>query len=133
MTPLVGLAKWAILGPVLSEDGKNDGQMYQKLHCIILECVTEVRDRKSLIVKTDLVPSVKLVGLIECVQDGIEKTSSEQTALECIDRLSQFLLSLQSTKLIFGKISEVVIALNKLPYFKANGHRLLKMFVQKSK
>jgi hypothetical protein len=134
LTPLVGLAKWGILGPAISEElEKENGEKYQKLHCVVLECIAEASDQKVLLAKSDLFPIAKLVGLLECVQNGLEKTSRELMIQECLDRLGQFLLALQATKLFQGKIYEVASAIQKLPVYKTNGNRILKMFVQKSK
>lgn len=128
------MAKWGILGPILTaENDKENGQIYQKIHCVVLECITEACDHKAFILKPDLIPTARLVGLVECVQSGTEKTSGQLVIQECFDRLGQFLLSIQATRLFHGKISEVASAINKVPFYKANGHRLLKIFVQKSK
>ncbi len=128
------MAKWGILGPILTVDNeKEDGQICQKLHCMVLECMAEASDHKGSILKTDLVPTSRLVGLVECVQNAIEKKPGELVVQECLDRLGQFLLSIQATKLFQGKISEVASSTKQVPFYKANGHRLLKIFIQKSK
>lgn len=134
LTPLIGLSKWSILGPVLSETNEKPCQnAYTKLHLILLECLAEACDQKSLLLKTDLIPVVKLVSLVNCVQAGIANETSVADTDHCLDRLGQFLLCLLASKLVYGKMIEVTTSISRIPVYKSRGNRLLKMFIQRAK
>lgn len=131
LSPLIGLAKWSVLGPTLSEKlGEN---YFSRIHLFLLECLAEVADHRSLLLKSDLVSANRLVSLIEVVTSGISKSNSEAAKEECLDRLGQFLNCLIAAKLVHGKLTETCSAVAKIPDFKSSGNRLLKIFIQRAK
>ena len=129
LCPLVGLAKWSILGPASKTKFYED--YWAKLHLFTLECLAETSDHRNLLLKTDLVPANKIVSLIEAV--AVESPKSGDEADLCFDRLSQFLNCLLASKLVSGRFNEIVAAVSKLPAVKKSGNRLLKIFVQRAK
>jgi hypothetical protein len=134
LCPLIGLAKWSILGPLLNDsDEKIGSNHFTKIHLFLLECLAEVCDQKNLLLKTDLITASKLVSLVDLVQAGLAKSGSESVSEECLDRLGQFLNCLLSAKLIHGKLTETCASIVKIPAYKANGNRLVRIFIQRGK
>ena len=134
LCPLIGLAKWSVLGPLLNESGEKIGSNhFTRIHLFLLECLAEVCDQKNLLLKTDLIPASKLVSLVDLVQAGLAKSGSESVSEECLDRLGQFLNCLLSAKLTHGKLTETCSSIGKIPAYKANGNRLVKIFIQRGK
>ena len=129
LSPLVGLAKWSILGPASKTKYSED--YCAKLHLFTLECLAETPDHRSQLLKSDLIPANKIVSLVEAV--AVESSKSDADTDLCLDRLGQFLNCLLASKLVPGRFNEIVSAVSKSPAFKKSGNRMLKIFVQRAK
>jgi len=92
LSPLIGLARWSILGPTLK--AKYGANYFSKIHLFVLECLAEVTDHRNLLLKTDLIPANKVVSLVDVV--AAESTKSDADCELCLDRLGQFLNCLVS-------------------------------------
>ena len=131
LCPLIGLAKLAILGPLFKSKFGDDH--YAKLHLFVLESLAEVTDYQTDLLKTDLIPTTKLVLLVEAVASRLTKSNSGSETELCLDRLGQFLNCVVTSKLVHGKLNETCMVIKKITEFKCSGNRLLKVFLQRAK
>lgn len=119
LTPLVGLAKWSILHPLVSSKlglGKKQREGYALLHVSLLECLSEVERHRHLI-RNDALPSKAVSRLITQVQTQMTtvKNNDPEAVNESLDRLGQFICCLMATDMLHGKKDEIFISLKQLP------------------
>ena len=117
-TPIVGLAKWSVLGGLFAHEPE---ELYSSLHLALLQGLTEVqRSRRNL--KSEVVAVKRVNLLIQKIEMALDHDISNQE--KCLDRLGQFLQAITAAECLSGKTVEIINALKRLP-----SNKLIQMYV----